>query len=540
LKRPGLVFRPHRSHVGAAGIFVTVLVLLSPAAALAQQSIMVSPQVTQLEMTPGSRKAFEIVVANASETSPIVVHIGVSSIGQNERGDYRMVKGENEWSCASWITVNQTTVSLGPGEVVPIRCLIQAPFTAGGGRYAAVTVAFGNTGRGTAPLSTSFEYMLGSYVEVTMVSGFSRRSVSISNLQIIPVRGNRTLENRYGDDAFFITAEVENSGNIGLLAEATLRVRQQKGLLQREVPLGTGRGMVLPGATVKYRSLFTERPPSGIYSAEATLHYGGYKPAITKMVFSVTPQGEIVPGRVEAVETVGLGITPARFDLRAGPGSRKTVGVTIHNVEAYPVRIAVSRLPLSQIPDGRLVAKEDPAIMSCVDWIEVDPDTFEVEPNTRKRLRISINVPPDAEGSAYSRLAFMPLETEVSRETMEEAYSTDIFLSLVPDVREGIEVTAFDVTSEGRFKPVACTFKVKNTGNTHVDIEAVAQINSTQGPAVKEVQLKGRDTRILPGVTRTFSILDRQGLESGAYNVELMIRVGKKRAAYETRTFSIR
>ena len=222
MKHPGLVFRPHSSHIGATGIFAAVMVLLSLSAALAQQSIMVSPQVTQLEMTPGSRKAFEIVVANASETSPIVVHLGVSSIGQNERGDYRVVKGENEWSCASWITVAQTTISLGPGEAVPVRCMIQAPFTGGGGRYAAVTIAFGNTGRGTAPLSTSFEYMLGSYVEVTMVSGLSRRSVGISNLQVVPVRGNRALENQYGDDAFFITAEVENSGNIGLIAEATL------------------------------------------------------------------------------------------------------------------------------------------------------------------------------------------------------------------------------------------------------------------------------------------------------------------------------
>jgi len=539
LKRPGFISRPYGSRVIAAGLFAASVVSLSLSAALAQQSIVVSPQVTQLEMTPGSRKAFEIVVGNASETSPVVVHLGVASISQNQRGDYTVIKGENEWSCASWITVDRTTVSIAPGDVVPVRCLIQAPFTAGGGRYAAITVAFGNPDRGTAPLSTSFEYMLGSYVEVTMVSGLARRSVGVSNLQVVPVKGNKTMENEYGSDAFFITADVENSGNIGVIAEATLRVTQQKGLLQREVPLGTGRGMVLPGATVKYRSLFKQKPPAGVYSAEATLHYGGYKPAVTRIVFSVTPEGEIIPGRVESVETVGLGITPPRFDLRAAPGSRKTVGVTIHNVEDYAVRIATAKLPLSQRPDGRLVATQDPALASCVDWIEVDPDTFEVEPNTRKRLRISINVPPNAEGSAYSRLAFIPLETDVSTQTMEEAYTSDIFLSIVPDLRESVEIAAFDVTSEGRFKPVACTFKVKNTGNTHVDIEAVAQLSSTQGPTVREVQLGGRDTRILPGVTRTFSILDQQGLESGAYNVELTIRVGKKRAAYETRTFTI-
>jgi len=400
-------------------------------------------------------------------------------------------------------------------------------------------VAFGDPGRRTAPLSTSFEYMLGSYIEVTMVSGLSRRSMGISNLKVVPVRGNKGLEDKYGDEAFFVMADVENTGNVGVIADATLRIREEKGLLQREVPLGTGRGMVLPGATVKYRSLFTEMPRSGVYAAEATLHYGGYKPAMTRMVFSITPEGEMIPGRAESVETVGLGITPSKFDLRAGPGSRKTVGVTVHNVEDYPVRIGASRLPLSQRPDGRLVAIEDPQVRSCVDWIEVDPDTFEVQPGTRKRLRVSINVPPDAGGSAYSRLAFIPLDADVSKQIMEESYRTDIFVGLVPDTKEEIDVSAFDISVEGRFKPVTCTFKIKNTGNTHVDIEADAQINSTQGPTVKELQLEERDTRILPGVTRTFTIVDQQGVESGTYNVELTIRTGKKRAAYETRTFSI-
>jgi hypothetical protein len=527
------------SRGSAAGMLAAAMVFLTLSAALAQQSIVVSPQITELEMTPGARKAFEVVVGNASEASPIVVHLGVSSIAQNERGDYTVIAGDNEWSCASWITVSQTTVSLAPGDVVPVRCMIQAPYTAAGGRYAAVTVAFGDPGRGGAPLSTSFEYMLGSYVEVTMVSALSRRSMDISNLQVVPVRGTKGLEDRYGDEAFFIMADVENTGNVGVLADARLRIRQQKGLLQREVPLGTGRGMVIPGATVKYRSLFTETPPSGIYSAEATLHYGGYKPAITKMVFSVTAEGDIIPGKVESVETVGLGITPSRFDLRAGPGSRKTVGVTVHNVEDYPVRIGASRLPLSQRPDGRLVPEDDPQVPSCVDWIEINPDTFEVRPGTRKRLQVSIHVPKDAQGSAYSRLAFMPLDTEVSTQVMEESYTTDLFVSLVPDTREEIEVEAFDISAEGRFKPVACIFKIKNTGNTHVDIEADAQISSTQGPTVKELRLEERNTRILPGVTRTFAIVDQQGVESGTYNVDLTIRTGKKRAAYETRTFSI-
>ena len=157
----------------------------------------------------------------------------------------------------------------------------------------------------------------------------------------------------------------------------------------------------------------------------------------------------------------------------------------------------------------------------------------------RKRLRVTINVPQDAVGSAYSRLAFIPQDTEVSTQSMEDAYTTDIFIALAPNIDESLEVTSFEVASAGRFKPVECTFSIKNIGNTYVDIDATAQLSSTAGPAVRELRLEGRDTRILPGVTRVFTITDEQGLESGTYNVELTIRVDGRRAAYEARIFSI-
>jgi hypothetical protein len=527
------------SRARVLGIAFSIISAMAVAEALCQQSILVSPQVTQLEVPPGGRRTFEVVVGNASETTPMVVTIGVSPITQNERGDYKATKVDNKWSCASWITVDKTDISLAPGEWQPIRCEISVPFTAAGGRYAAVTVAFGDMSSASAPVTTRLQYMVGSYVELTVAKRTVTHKAEISNLQVLPARGNKTLEERFGPDAFFITADVTNSGNIGVIATATLRLRQQKGLVRREVPLGTGRGMVLPDATVTYRSLFTTRPPAGVYAAEAALNYGGYKPAVTKLVFSITNEGEIKPGRVEMIETVGLGVIPAKFDLRAGPGSRKTVGITLHNVEDYPVKISTSKQPLSQGPDGRYTASDNPEIRSCHDWIEVEPDSFEVEANTRKRVRVTIEVPKDVEGSAYSRLVFVPVDSPVSKETLEESYSTDLFLNLVPNVRKEIEIETFQATSKGRFQPVTCTFSIKNTGNAFVDIEATARISDTRGPTVREVRLDDRHTRILPGVARIFNIVDDQGLESGTYNAELTIRIDKQRAGFTQHTFSI-
>lgn len=500
-----------------------LLVLLGIATA---QEIIVSPQITELEAPPGGKKTFEVTVGNAGQLTSLVAHIGVSPIEQNHRGDYTITSKDNKWSCVPWITIDKQRVALEPGEWETIRCQVEVPFNASGGRYAAITVSFGDMASRTPGLTTSFQYVLGSYIELSISRGLVTRSAEISNLQVTAIAGNPILENQYGRDAFFIVADVANTGNIGILAKATLRVREQRGLHRREVPLGTGRGMVLPEATVKYRSLFTRKPPAGIYAAEASLDYGSYKPAVTRLVFSITQDGDIVPGRVESVETVGLGVNPRAFDLRGGPGARKTVGVTLSNVEATPLTITTEKLGLYQRSDGRLATTTSNTELSCQDWITVEPDSFEIEPNSRKRVRITLGIPRETSGSRYARIAFVPKAASVSRESMAESYSTDIYLTILPDIKKAIAIKGLGASSEGRFKPVSINFRVENTGNCHVSIEANASISGPGGSLVNELSLPRMDTRILPGVTRVFTIADNQGLESGNYAVDLAVRVG--------------
>ena len=514
----------HRNlYIESGLVAVFLLALLGLAAA---QEVIVSPQITEIEVPPGGRKTFEVTVGNAGELSALVAHIGVSSIVQNNRGDYTISDSENNWSCAPWITLDKQRVALEPGEWEVIRCQVEVPFNASGGRYAAITVSFGDMAARTPGLTTSFQYVLGSYVELTVSRGPMTRRAEISNLQVTAVAGNPILENQYGRDSFFIVADVTNTGNIGILAKAMLRVREQRGLHRREAPLGTGRGMVLPDATVKYRSLFTRKPPPGIYVAEASLDYGSYKPAVTRLIFSVTQDGDIVPGRVESVETVGLGINPRAFDLRGGPGARKTVGVTLSNVEEIPLTIAVEKLGLYQRSDGRLDASSSNTELSCHDWITVEPDSFEIAPNSRKRVRISLSIPREASGSRYARIAFVPQNESVSREAMATSYSTDIFLTIQPGLEKAVAIMGLGASSEGRFKPVNISFRVQNTGNCHVSIGADVSISGPGGRLVKEISLPGIDTRILPGVTRVFTIADNQGLESGNYTVDLAVRIG--------------
>jgi hypothetical protein len=136
-------------------------------------------------------------------------------------------------------------------------------------------------------------------------------------------------------------------------------------------------------------------------------------------------------------------------------------------------------------------------------------------------------------------VAFDPEDPNVSKEALQESYSTDIFLSIPPDVTRNLVIEAFKAACKGRFSPVAFSFGASNQGNCHVDIDASLTIKDSKSIIVRELRLTDRNTRILPGLTRIFTVEDSQGFESGVYNCALTVKVGKSKVLYSTCTLKI-
>jgi len=326
---------------------------------------------------------------------------------------------------------------------------------------------------------------------------------------------------------------------VGVTARAVLRVRDEKGLHSREVPLGEGRGMVIPGATVTYRSLFPSRPPPGVYIAEATLDYEGLRPSVTKCTFSVAQDGRLTLGALQSVATVGLGVTPRTIDVSAARRSTRVLSVTLHNVEDYPIKVSSGLLRLGQSADGRYLTDTGGGEQPDYSWIRVDPEVLEIPAGTRKRVKVTLSIPEDARPSEYVRVALTPDAPELSDGMLQETYSTDLFIKVPPGLRDSLAVKSLSVARAKRFAPTEVTFEVTNLGDCHVDIDALATIKVATGKNIKDLRLADRDTRILPGVTRRFTIPDPQGLEAGEYTCELRVMLGTKNAGYKSANFRI-
>lgn len=513
-----------------------LLLLGLASVAVAQQEIMLSPQLTQLEIPPGGKKTFEVTIVNASDKQEVKISVKPMPIVQRSNGDYVISNKQNPWSCAQWIELDKQILTIPPGRGDVVRCTIKVPYGVSGGRYAAIAVSFASRHQPAAGVTMDLEYRMGSYVELTIAKSQIQTKAEIKSLEIVPASSS-FIQNTYGKEAFFITADVHNSGNVGVIAQGMLRIRDTKGLKVREVPLGSGRGMVLPDATVKYRSLFTRLPPSGAYSVEASVDYGGFKPSIARMVFTVTSDGELKPGVVEAVDALSIGIEPRYYDLRVPGGSERNLIVTLINNESHPIHLRTQISGFTQSSEGRYLTIRNLPLEA--EWVTLDPTEFDLEPNIRKRVKLRLKVPKEAAGSRYLRIAFIPEGKSIGRDILEENYKTDLFIEIPPTGNPSFDITSLRASTQGRYQPIEYMFTVRNKGNSHADIEAQIIVTDSKGATVKELKLQERNLRILPGVSRTFVINESQGLEAGTYEALLIVRVKEKLAARHKSSFSI-
>ena len=83
------------------------LAALTVATSATGQDIVLSPQVTQIEVPAGKNKTFEVVIGNVSKTASVKISIQAEPIYQNELGVYKIAKKPDRWSCADWITVDK-------------------------------------------------------------------------------------------------------------------------------------------------------------------------------------------------------------------------------------------------------------------------------------------------------------------------------------------------------------------------------------------------------------------------------------------------
>ena len=549
--------------VGLTFLLISIIPGLSgelKAASSDDYTFMLSPQLVELELLPGEKKRFSVSLINESKTKKALFTVYVSDLAEKRSGKYKVVKpGTSPYSAASWIMVSPTDFAIGPSDGMEILAEVTVPRGVKGGRYAVIVFELAPEGPSKEEKfgSVIFHHRMTTAVEISIKGRRAKRRAVISSLKVVSAQEDKRLA-KFGKDVMMFTASLKNEGNIHIFGEGTLTIRSKKRRRIRQVPLGGGRGTVLPDTTVDFRSVLRRLPP-GDYVAEAVIRYEGLRPAKAKLPFTVTEE-EVPVTKAKSFQRtreVNFGVEPELIELTAPSGALRRTGIVVYSrddreisVKSYPRALKYNRY-------GELMRLSSvKGAYSCGEWITVSPSSFKLSPGGKKRLSVLVNVPEGKVGGHYANIVFDAGLGGNNPGTSQKTSSNVLFFLTIPGpLKEQARIVETRVLhqDESGYRKFVVSFK--NTGNIHlkpgggkilvkraVEIEKTGEIEYVGEPVyeeVEEIAFNRVDGVVLPGGTRDLTAVCNNELPDGDYSVEAEIDYGDKKKAVGKRTFSV-
>ncbi len=458
-------------------LLVFILLLLMTSLASGQANFSVTPQLIELELAPGSRYTIKVLLINETERDSQRFQIYASDVIQNEAGTYKVVeKGKSKFSCADWIKLDTMEVGLGPKKGKEIPFQIQVPATARGGRYGAIVFNLQpkvtQMGEEYAGGTAYFFLKVPVQIEITIKSYLTPKpkNVKIKSIDVIPVSEDKEYAAKFSQknikDALLVRAHVNNGGDMHIIAKGRLIIKDQKGRRLRVVPLGGGRGMVLPQTDVYFTSII-KRPLAGDYIAEAVINYGGLSSAIGEASFSVTRSGLAKKGTFKGTTPIAILVSREVLDVAAPPKGVRTQILSLTNQENEPVKIRTKVNYLLYDEYGNTVVTDSGLEnFSCIKWLTIEPTEFEIQPGEKQAVKVTLNVPDVTPGGRYANLMFETFLKNEQGITIPIILQIPYLLTITGKTERQGEITKVVV---GKGNPPSFAVYFKNTGNIHIN-----------------------------------------------------------------------
>lgn len=232
----------------------------------------------------------------------------------------------------------------------------------------------------------------------------------------------------------------------------------------------------------------------------------------------------------------GLKIAPVRNDLTIEKSGSRQVIMYVENITASPLKVRgiTNDFIASDDESGepRIILDENERAPgnSFKDLVGTLP-TLTIQPNERREVRVTLNVPQDAtSGGYYGAIRFAPDNGQSDENVALTASVGTIFLVRVPgELKEQLKIEGFDIANaEGITNslfdsgPVSVVSRFRNFGNIHVEPFGKFVVKDMSGKVIQETEINNGQPRgsVLPNSIRKFSDKVEQEKLFGRYTVE--------------------
>lgn len=462
----------HANRVAKAAALTAILVFMFSCHGGAQSPIQISiaPLAIELAGERGQTVPFSVSIVNNSRFQTARFRAYAAGLREGRAGDYApKTPDDGPYAASSWVRFERTEFEIGPGDAYELRGTVNIPRNAGPSGYAAVVVELLPEERiGAAALSVEYVQQFVTALEI-IVGRRHARSAHIESMTIVPASSVPELAAAYGNNAVLFIGTVVNDGDVHVIGRGTLILRDERGRRIREVPLGGGRGVILPDTVVDFGSVLGGLAP-GLYEMQVIVDYGGPRPAIGRMEFELSDEAVGVSGAI-AGRAVRIDAGPNLLLYEFPRGGYRGQTVTVVNRDFVDVDFVVTLEELVNDEDGQPLAVEPGVVMpySAAPWGEVRPIAFTLRPGQRRNVVIGFRVPQDESGGRYARVRIEG-KTPAPEPGMEAASSeitVDALLMVGSGFAPRLDVTEVEWRAVGATGRVSVGATVTNEGDIH-------------------------------------------------------------------------
>jgi len=389
-------------------VFFTLTILARLSIKVEAQSFLVTPPMVQLDVFPGEEKHFVLHVINASLQEQSF-RVYLRDLVLEKDGNLRFpLPGSSRWSCGSWIRIEPSEFILAPQNGIEVACKLSVPRGETGGRYAAIMVE--PTQKPSIVrdgIISKARYRMTTFILLTVHGGKLEEKVQISEIKVIPSEKGKNE----------VMVSLRNEGNVHLIGEGKVIVKDANGRRWTEVTLEAGRGTIFPQGERNFKGVLEKSLPPGKYTVEAIMEYRRTNKRRKFLVRKQTPYvAEEVLAEPPEELPVKFSVQPSSLNVSLPPGAKRFFILEVLSKEEVPIKVRAVLKDVA-LSSGEVTFKESETLpQSCAGWIEIEPKEFYLQPNQEQKLKLSMSVPERVEGKYYAQLtieaSFLPSEEE--------------------------------------------------------------------------------------------------------------------------------
>lgn len=272
-----------------AVVMAVLCLALSPSAGSATFSV--SPMELHLAAQGGTRQVEAITVTNDGE-APLTLKLYLADSRLMADGtEENLQPGTLARSCATWVTLGNEVLELGPNETARVSVATDVPKDADGSHWAKIYVEEISAPQPSVTRAgdRTYQVFLVQRMGIRVfqdVPGTEQPDARITNVDI----------GRDEDSHSRVLVSVQNTGNTLLRCSGYVEIRDSVGAVSESLPLGTeGRFTVFPEGARDLTVALPANLAPGTYTGLAIVDFGGDHLVAGDAVFRVTAEG-ILPG----------------------------------------------------------------------------------------------------------------------------------------------------------------------------------------------------------------------------------------------------